>query len=81
MKPNTPPTNKESADLPEPGKKKQNPKELDKLLDTALEDSMAASDPPAVTQPDVKKGGQKEGHDVGKDAGRYDSGKQVGNKI
>ena len=42
------------VDLPPPGPKKQNPQELDKLLDKALEDSMIASDPPAVTQPDVK---------------------------
>ena len=42
------------VDLPPPGPKKRNPQELDKMLDTALEDSMIASDPPAVTQPDVK---------------------------
>jgi hypothetical protein len=42
------------VDLPPPGPKKQNPQELDKMLDKALEDSMIASDPPAVTQPDVK---------------------------
>ena len=42
------------VDLPPPGSKKQNPQELDKMLDKALEDSMIASDPPAVTQPDVK---------------------------
>ncbi len=39
--------------LPEPGKKKKNPRDLDKLLDEGLKDSMAASDVPAVTQPEV----------------------------
>lgn len=41
--------------LPAPGPKKQNPEELDRMLDTAIEDSMAASDPPSTTQPDVRK--------------------------
>jgi hypothetical protein len=40
--------------IPLPGPKKQDPKEREKMLDIALEDSMAASDPPAITQPDVK---------------------------
>ena len=44
-----------SKELPEPGRKKKNPQDLDKLLDKGLEDSMAASDPVAVTQPDVHK--------------------------
>jgi hypothetical protein len=39
--------------LPEPGKKKKNPRELEKLLDEGLKESMAASDVPAVTQPEV----------------------------
>jgi hypothetical protein len=39
--------------LPEPGKKKKNPRDLDKLLDQGIEDSMKASDPPAVVQPEV----------------------------
>ena len=43
-----------SAGLPLPGHKKRDPVERDKMLDTALEDSMIASDPPAITQPDVK---------------------------
>jgi hypothetical protein len=47
-------TTNEPVDLPPPGPKKRNPQELDKMLDEALEDSMIASDPPAVTQPDVK---------------------------
>lgn len=40
--------------LPGPGIRKTNPKELDKELDKALEDTMDASDPPAVTLPEVK---------------------------
>ena len=43
-----------SANLPMPGPKKRDPVERDKMLDKALEDSMIASDPPAITQPDVK---------------------------
>lgn len=43
----------ESKALPQPGKKKKNPQKLDKLLDKGLEDSMVASDVPAVTQPEV----------------------------
>jgi len=39
--------------LPQPGRKKKNPRDLDKLLDKGVEDSMIASDVPAVTQPDV----------------------------
>ena len=40
--------------LPAPGPGKQDPEQLDRMLDTALEDSMAASDPPSMTQPDVR---------------------------
>lgn len=40
--------------LPPPGPKKRDPAELDRMLDTALEDSMVASDPPSTTQPEVK---------------------------
>jgi hypothetical protein len=47
-------TKNEPVDLPEPGPGKQDPKELDKQLDRALEDTMEASDPPATTQPDVR---------------------------
>ncbi len=43
------------TNLPEPGPQKRDADKLDKLLDTALEDSMAASDPPQMTQPDVKR--------------------------
>lgn len=46
-------TKNDPVDLPEPGPGKQDPKELDKQLDRALEDTMIASDPPATTQPDV----------------------------
>jgi len=42
-------------DLPEPGWRKQDPDELDKLLTTGIEDSMGASDPVSVTQPDVRR--------------------------
>ena len=50
---NAQPTKNEPVDLPEPGPGKRDPKELDKQLDRALEDTMVASDPPATTQPDV----------------------------
>jgi hypothetical protein len=40
--------------LPPLGLMKQDPEQLDKLLDTAIEDSMGASDPPAIAQPDVR---------------------------
>ncbi len=39
--------------LPEPGRKKKNPRDLDKLLDKGIEESMDASDPPAAAQPEV----------------------------
>ena len=94
MKTTRGPAKNEPQDLPPPGPKKQNPKELDKMLDKALEDSMIASDPPAVTQPEVKQEGSREADKPGNDAvpgeepgsshdsrGRYDSGKQVGHKI
>jgi hypothetical protein len=41
------------TDLPDPGPGKQDPEELDKQLDRALEDSMDASDPPATIMPEV----------------------------
>jgi hypothetical protein len=44
---------KRAARLPQPGRKKKNPRDLDKLLDKGVEDSMIASDVPAVTQPEV----------------------------
>ncbi len=40
--------------LPSPGARKQEPAQLDKMLDTALEDSMAASDPPSTVMPEVR---------------------------
>jgi hypothetical protein len=40
--------------LPLPGPRKQNPEQLDKMLDTALADSMAASDPPSTVMPEVR---------------------------
>jgi len=39
--------------LPLPGPRKQNPVQLDKMLDAALEDSMAASDPPSTMMPEA----------------------------
>jgi len=44
---------KRATPLPQPGRKKKDPRELDKLLDKGVEDSMIASDVPAVTQPEV----------------------------
>ena len=41
--------------LPSPGPRKQDPEELDKMLDIALEDSMMASDPPSTVQPEVRR--------------------------
>jgi hypothetical protein len=40
--------------LPPPGPGKQDPEQLDQMLDTAIEDSMDASDPPSTTMPDVR---------------------------
>jgi len=57
--------------LPEPGKKKKNPRELDKLLDEGLKESMKASDPPAVTQPEVHT-------EPDRDAENVETGKQPG---
>lgn len=41
--------------LPSPGPAKQDKEELDRMLDVAIEDSMPASDPPSITQPDVQR--------------------------
>ena len=41
--------------LPSPGPSKQDPEQLDKMLDVAIEDSMIASDPPSTVQPDVRR--------------------------
>ena len=38
-----------------PGWRKEDPEELDKLLDIGVRDSMAASDPISVVQPDVHR--------------------------
>jgi hypothetical protein len=40
--------------LPLPGANKQDPAQLDKMLDTALEDSMATSDPVSTVMPEVR---------------------------
>ena len=47
-------TRPQKSGLPPPGPRKQDPNEREKMLDRALEDSMIASDPPAIVQPDVK---------------------------
>ena len=57
--------------LPEPGKKKKNPKDLEKLLDKGIEDSMKSSDPVAVTQPEVHT-------EPDRDAENVESGKKPG---
>lgn len=59
---------KKKPRLPEPGKKKKNPRDLDKLLDEGLKESMAASDVPAVTQPEVhtEPGREAENVETGK---------------
>lgn len=56
MKPDSTPhsSKKDAPPLPEPGILKSNPDKLDKELDRESEQSMDASDPPSVTQPDVK---------------------------
>ena len=46
---------RKSPGLPSPGWRKQDPKELDKLLDIGVRDSMAASDPVSVAIPDVHR--------------------------
>ena len=61
------------APLPEPGRKKKNPRDLDKLLDKGIEDSMAASDPPAAVQPEVHTEPDREGESV--ESGRDERGK------
>jgi hypothetical protein len=43
-----------NSPLPPPGWRKRDPEEMDKLLDIGIRDSMAASDPPSVVQPDVR---------------------------
>lgn len=46
-------TKNDPVDLPEPGPGKKDPKELDRQLDRALEDTMDASDPPSTVMPEV----------------------------
>jgi len=46
---------RESPALPSPGWRKQDPEELDKLLNVGVRDSMAASDPVSVAMPDVHR--------------------------
>jgi len=40
---------------PEPDWRNKDPKETDELLNIALQDSMAASDPPSIVQPNVDR--------------------------
>lgn len=54
------PTTRVPDALPEPGRKKKSPRDLDKLLDQGIEDSMGASDPPAAVQPEVHKEADRE---------------------
>ena len=51
--PGTEPRQKKS--LPPAGPRKRNPKELEKILDRGLQDSMAASDPVSTVMPEVKE--------------------------
>jgi hypothetical protein len=46
---------KQQKPLPAAGPRKRNPKELEKILDKSLEDSMAVSDPITAVMPEVKK--------------------------
>lgn len=46
---------KRKKPLPSAGPLKRNPKELEKILDQALKDSMSTSDPIATVMPEVKK--------------------------
>jgi hypothetical protein len=64
---------KRKPPLPEAGRKKKNPRELEHLLDEGLKESMAASDVPAVTQPEVHTEPEREAENV-------ESGKQPGRK-
>ncbi len=41
--------------LPPAGPRKRNPKELEKMLDSGLQDSMAVSDPVSTVMPEVKE--------------------------
>jgi hypothetical protein len=49
----SPSRKKDTKPLPEPGKKKQDPQQVERLIDKGSEDSMIASDPPSTSQPDV----------------------------
>lgn len=55
--------------LPEPGVRKSDADALERELDIAIEQTMDASDPPSVTQPEVKIHGRHERKD-GQDAGQ-----------
>jgi len=60
-------TTNDSGNLPAPGPQKRDPEKVDRLLDEALEDTMLTSDPPQITQPDVRiKDKQEKDGDVNK---------------
>lgn len=46
---------KQKKSLPSAGPLKRNPKELEKILDQALKDSMSTSDPISTVMPEVKR--------------------------
>lgn len=46
---------KRKKPLPSAGPLKRDPKELEKILDQALKDSMSTSDPISTAMPEVKK--------------------------
>lgn len=46
---------KQKKSLPSAGPLKRNPKELDKILDQALKDSMSTSDAVSTVMPEVKR--------------------------
>lgn len=46
---------KQKKSLPSAGPLKRDPKELEKILDQALKDSMSTSDPIATVMPEVKR--------------------------
>lgn len=46
---------KQKKSLPSAGPLKRNPRELEKILDQALKDSMSTSDPISTVMPEVKR--------------------------
>lgn len=54
-----PEQHKEKKPLPAAGPLKRDPKELEKILDQALKDSMSTSDPVSTVMPEVKKNSEQ----------------------